>query len=285
MQSSIKGRLIDIGDAQLNVVTEGMGQPILVPTGCGTAYYRQTFAETLCEQYQLVYIEMRGTGFSTGSVGEATFATLADDIDAVREALGIPQAIVMGHSNHGSIVLEYAHKYPNNTAATISVASTPDFIRIFPLGGTTWEARATEAQKAMRSTLQAEFDALDLHGMSADEIALCDFRTLTPLAWMDPTIDLMPIFGGVPVGIADYLQIEDRAQKNWNFIPKLSAIATPVLVMSGRYDHFCPLEIWLECIDQLRDARLEVFENSAHNPQYEESEKFGSVLAGFLAEI
>jgi len=285
MSCSMKGRLINIGDVELNVFTEGSGQPILVPTGCGTEYYRQTFSEKLQDQFQLVYIEMRGTGYSTGSALGATFASLADDINAVREALGIQQAVLMGHSNHGSIVLEYALNHPKHTAAVISVASTPDFIRIFPLGGTAWETRATDTQKTIQAKLQADFDALDLQKLDADETALQGFMTLTPLAWMDPTTDVKHIFGGTPKGIADYLEVEDHAQKHWHFVPHLSKISAPVLVLSGQHDFFCPTKIWQEAIGQLPHGELEIFENSAHNPQYEESEKFDAAVTLFLSTL
>jgi len=284
--SESTSRRIPVGDAEIHVFTEGSGPPIVVPTGCGIEFYQHTFSRRLLETHTLLYVEMRGTGKSTGSPEGATYATLADDMAAVFRAINIDRAVVMGHSNHGAIALELGLRHPEHVAAIVSLASVPDFSRAFGVGTTRWEAEASESGKALLARKQAELQALDTAGMDPDELALRQYLALHPFVWNDPALDAGALWGGIPRGFASYMQSIIRPEAGrWSLVPSLGRIACPVLALNGRYDYICPVELWAESIGTLPRGRLEVFEHSGHNPQYEEADRFDAVLTEFLRSL
>jgi pimeloyl-ACP methyl ester carboxylesterase len=87
---------VDVKGARLWVEQDGDGIPVLVPTGGGVEFYRRTFSTALRRDFRFVFIEMRGTGGSSGSIAGATFASLADDVHAVARALALRRPFVMG---------------------------------------------------------------------------------------------------------------------------------------------------------------------------------------------
>ena len=188
---------------------------------------------------------MRGTGGSTGTVAGCTFASLADDVDQVRAAIGLDRAIVMGHSNHGCIALEHALRHPEHCAATLSVASGPDFSHTFSTGQARWDLEASAEQKAALARRQAEFEAIDKRGLNADETSIRNYQAVAPLVFRDLNVDAKSLWGEIPRGAGEYMQrviIQQGAE--WNLVPELPKIAAPVLAICGRYDYVCPVELW-----------------------------------------
>ncbi len=267
----------------LHVVDEGGdGPPVLVPTGAGYAFYQNTFSPALRERVRFIHVEMRGTGASAGTIEGATFASLADDVEAVRAAMGLGPVFVLGHSNHGCIALEYALRHGAHVAGVIAVGSGPDFSRAFSLGQELWAKRASAEAKARLAANLAAFEALDTATMSADDAMLRRYLALSPLGWRDPSFDAAPIWGGSPRGLAAYLAWMMAFGATWNLVPRLPEITVPVLALSGRHDYLCPAELWEDSIDRLPCGQLVVFENSAHNPQHEEAAAFDAALLAFV---
>ena len=273
---------VSIGDDVLHVVEQGDGLPVLVPTGGGSRFYRNTFSSHLTQSLRLIYVSMRGTDGSSGSVENLSFVSMADDLDRVRDALGCERIVVLGHSNHGCIAMEYARRHPQHTLAVLPIATTPDFTRSFSLGLERFEKEATTAQRANLARRREEFEALDKSKLDPDEVAIRNYVSLSPLGWRDLSLDIFALWGGIPTGAAAYLQALGKFGPTWNFVPHLHEIDVPVLVISGRYDYLCPVELWIESLHELPYGRLEVFESSAHNPQFEESDHFDSIVIDFV---
>lgn len=52
--------------------------------------------------------------------------TLADDIELIRKKLGFDQVIVMGHSGHAYMALEYAKRYPAHVSHLVMLCAGPN---------------------------------------------------------------------------------------------------------------------------------------------------------------
>jgi L-proline amide hydrolase len=71
--------------------------------------------------------------------------------------------------------------------------------------------------------------------------------------------------------------------KRWSIIGQLDRITVPVLLISGRHDEATPAVVQ-PFADGIKGARWEIFENSAHMPHVEETERCMQVIGDFLAE-
>ncbi len=278
--------LVDVGGAELCVEADRTdGVTVLVPSGAGNAFYRNTFSAALTTSLRFVYVDMRGTGRSTGRVDDTTtFASLADDLDVVRAALGLDRVVVLGHSNHGCIALEYALRHPAHVSAAVSVGSVPDFRDAFGIGGRRWEAESSPAAKADLAQRAAAFEACDLAAMDRDEQWVRRYVSMAPLAWRDANVDRWPVWDGVPRGAGAYIDWMVTHAATWNLVPRLAEITVPVLALCGRYDYLCPAALWEDAIDVMPTGRLVVFEDSGHNPQIEQQAEFDEALRAFLSE-
>jgi L-proline amide hydrolase len=67
-------------------------------------------------------------------------------------------------------------------------------------------------------------------------------------------------------------------------VDRLGTIDVPTLLISGRYDEATP-ETVQPFYDNIPDVRWELFDESSHMPQVEETDRFIATVDGFLAEI
>ena len=249
--------------------------------GRNRLFSRNTFSDRFVAELRVIYVEVRGTGDSTGTISGATFGSLADDLECVRAELDLGPVVVLGHSNHGCIALEYGLRYPESTRCVTSVASVPAGLGSVADGMGRWESEADEQRKANLATRQQELAELAAVGLSDDELAVRFQPAMTLLAWHDPLTDAWPLWNErAPVGFGAFIEwLQDQM---WAFDIRLTDIDVPVLAVSGRYDYLCPVERWTDRISQLPLGSLEVFEKSAHNPQIEERVRFDDVVIEFI---
>jgi proline iminopeptidase len=253
---------------------------VLVPTGAGVEFYRRTFSPALRRRFRFLFVEMRGTGGSTGTVTGATFGSLADDLEAVRVALDLGPAVVLGHSNHGCIALEHGLRHPEGNAGVISVASLLDGREAFAIGSRRWEAEASDSQRRALAEGMAAFAALAGAPMSDDERAIREYLSIAPLCWRDPEL-AWPCWGGFPGGAAHYFTWMRAAIPAFDATARIGGLRRPLLGIVGRTDYVCPLETWAAAAS-VSGVEVVCFESSSHNPQVEERARFDALVEGFI---
>jgi len=72
--------------------------------------------------------------------------------------------------------------------------------------------------------------------------------------------------------------------KDWDITARLGEIHNPTLVVCGRYDEATP--VLAETIHRgIPGSEWVIFENSAHFPHIEETERYLQVLGRFLSQV
>ena len=77
---------VSVPGADLFYSARGSGPACLVLTGIGTKPYERLTPPPLADRFRLVFVDLRGSGRSTGEPTELTFDVLARDLEAVRLA-------------------------------------------------------------------------------------------------------------------------------------------------------------------------------------------------------
>src|SRR5690606_21739685 len=110
----------------LHYTMQGFGKPVVVIGS--SSYYLKTFSRNLEKDVQMIYMDHRGFGHVNGEYNNNSFALekLVDDIEALRTHLDLDKIIILGHSGHGYIALEYGKKYPEFISHVVLVALSPD---------------------------------------------------------------------------------------------------------------------------------------------------------------
>ena len=123
-----------VGDVRLWYKVAGHGAkgapPLLFLHG-GPGYNSYSFeaqaGAALEQKLQVIYLDQRGSGRSERPWrGEYSIAALVDDIEALRQTLGVDKLALMGHSFGGTLALEYAARYPAHVAKMVLVSAASD---------------------------------------------------------------------------------------------------------------------------------------------------------------
>jgi pimeloyl-ACP methyl ester carboxylesterase len=72
-----------------------------------------------------VYVDLRGSGLSTGEPSQLTFDVLAGDLEAVRQDVGAERVVVLGYSILGALAIEYGRRRPVSVSHVITAGSSP----------------------------------------------------------------------------------------------------------------------------------------------------------------
>jgi pimeloyl-ACP methyl ester carboxylesterase len=111
----VEGRRVAIIDAI------GAGAPLLcVPGGPGYGGDQLSRLGGLSAERTLLRLNLRGAGLSDRPAsGSYSFDEYADDVEVVRQHLGIDRIDLFGHAHGGMVVAAYAHRFPERTGHVV----------------------------------------------------------------------------------------------------------------------------------------------------------------------
>jgi proline iminopeptidase len=266
----------------LRYLVEGCGTPVLVVGS--SVFYPRTFSRRLREACALAFADLRHFGEvgPGSSVGEVSFEVYAEDIERLRAAIGFETTVIVGHSHHGCMALEYARRYPERVTHVVMIATPPVNVeRTMAAAAAYWTEHASMARKAVLERTQRALDP-DRTGEAASGVAFVRrYVADGPRYWRDPYYDAAPLWEGVPIDMAAvsaFRALFARYELRWDS----REMPAPVLVVTGRYDYVVPPTLWEAVLPELPGVTQHRFDESGHTPQLEEPERFDAVLLGWL---
>ena len=274
---------IDAGGFTLQYLIEGSGPPTIV---IGSAlYYPRVFSKQLREHLRLVFLDHRGFARAPATIDPASFklATVVDDIERARQALGLGRVMVIGHSGHSYMALEYGKRYPDNVSHVVMIGIAPD------LSAGSVEAAARYWSESVSPERKALFEA-NLQRLPDEELAHLPLseRFITAYIrngakiWFDPKFDSTPLWEGVELNEV-FEHIWGEVFPAIDITESLDALERPVFLALGRYDFLvAPPSSWDRVRPSFKDLTVRVFERSGHTPQFEEAGLFDAELLGWL---
>ena len=115
--------LVSVNGTRLFVHREGSGEPAIVIHGGPVLdhSYLQPYLAPLGDELELVFYDQRLSGRSDGVVDSASVRlnTFVDDIEALREALGLGRVHLIAHSWGGLLAMKYATAHPGQLRSLI----------------------------------------------------------------------------------------------------------------------------------------------------------------------
>lgn len=98
----------------------GKGEPLVLIGGSSLVRRQWDFlVPILQDHFKVILYDQRGAGLSDRSPEGITVEQWADDLKAVLDEIGVTKAHIFGTSNGSFIVIRFAAKYPERTAAII----------------------------------------------------------------------------------------------------------------------------------------------------------------------
>jgi proline iminopeptidase len=274
---------VNVDGCELTYVREGHGPSILV---IGSAnYYQKTCSPRLRQHFDLIFTDARHVvpGYAPGSdaLQQLTLDTFADDVEAIRQHLGVDRIAVLGHSVHAQIALAYARKYAPQTSHLILVSGVPYAMAEFAEEAQRfWQEHASPERKAIFETNVKDL-AARLAAAPATRSFAVTYCAHGPLYWAEPAYDAAPFLEGLENGPAfDWLfaLLPSRADVR----RALEHILVPSLLVLGRLDFAVPYGLWEELIAGLDHFTYVLLPEDSHNPHAESPERFDPELIAWL---
>lgn len=262
----------------------GTGLPLLaVHGGPGLPHNYLRSLERLADEREVIFWDQLGCGNSKclSNPHLWTMQRSVAEMDAVVRELGLDRFHVFGNSWGGMMAQQYALDVKSGAVSlTISnsIASIPEFSKMVArlkseLDPTTQSA--IDRHEAAGTTSSAEYQAAI---RTWNETYLCRVRPwpteLQEAFRRSGTEIFETMFGSSDFHIVGTI-------RSWDVFDRLSEIALPTLVLSGRYDECVPEHMW-EMHQRIAGSQFEFFESSAHMPFIEEPGRFDSVMRDFL---
>lgn len=242
----------------------------------GDHSYYKPWLSPLTDKMQLVYIDHRGQGRSARGPRETyTLENNVEDLEALRQYLGLDKIVLLGASYGGMVALSYAVRYPHNVSHLLAIVTTPHS-GFLDRAKEILAERGTDEQKAVAEKLWT--------GSFADDEELRHFfEVMGPMYSLkhDPekAVDDLTrsIFSADAIneGFGGFL-------RKYDVTSELHKISAPTLVIGAAHDWICAPEFSREIANKIPNADLRIFERSAHSVITDEHEAFLDVIRGFI---
>lgn len=263
--------------AKIYYEDHGNGRPILLVHGwlCSSRFWQKNVSE-LGREFRVVTFDLRGHGNSSKILAGHTVRQYARDLREVVEHLGLQDAVLVGWSLGGSVVLSYRQQYAHDTClrGLAVVDSCP-----FPFSAADWNSHTLRGYNLER--MHATFAAL----RAGPRKFAVDFThrmfKQTPsgadVDWVVAEMMKVPPWIGEAI-YSDFVTCDlDKG---------LPEIKLPVLVCtadSGVFPHGIAMGRALAA--QVPRGTYTPFEDAGHMLFYEQPQKFNAVLANFMKSL
>jgi proline iminopeptidase len=290
---------VDSNGAMIYYKMIGRGTPLLLAHGGpGASHdYLLPYLLPLMRTHKLIFIDERGSGRSSKieDVKQYTVANNVEDIENVRNALGLGKIALLGHSAGGVLAQAYALKYQQHLSHLIlgsTFASTKELNECL-----------ADMKANMTPEDRARVDALESAGLFGKGAAWERGRypeEYAKLAWgpgyfpylyqnhPDPNYD--PMGGNTSTSWDLYREmwgshgefIVDGNLKEVEYLDRLSTIKVPTLILVGDHDESDP-RMSKEMQSKIAGSKLVIFPKSGHMTFVDQPTMFINSVNEFLA--
>ncbi len=230
----------------------------------------------LSEIAQLVYFDHRGHGRSArGNPETYTLDNNVEDLEALRQHLGLERIGLLGFSYGGMVALTYASRYPHRVSQLIPVVTAADS-RFLALAQAKLAQEGTSEQQAIAQLL---WDGTFTSEQQLQEY----FQLLGPLYSL--TFDLeksMDAWRRVIFNPEAINQAFGGFLKTYDIRAELPQISAPTLVIGAEQDWICPPQFSREIAQAIPNARLEIVPNSGHSIRADAPEILLELASNFM---
>lgn len=282
MEESERGYIQVDENCKLYVEQEGKGEPIVLLHGGpgATHHYFHPHFSKLADSARVISYDQRGCGLSDRNKGDGySIDQAVDDLENLRKSLGIDRWTVLGHSYGGLLAQNYAKKYPQSCKGLVLTCASPGVLNLESgrdgtflseeesrkIGSIHSNSNLTEPQKVYNAFLNGDWKRQNLYKPTKEEAARfalyewdhdSDFRN--SIGQEADSCDLEGVFEGCSI---------------------------PTLIAEGGQDMTWNKDKPEKFQQNHPNAKMVMFENSAHNPFQDEPERFFDELKGFLDRL
>jgi len=272
---------IEIDGSKLEYVVEGDGIPCLVIGS--SVYYPKTFSKDLKKHLKMYFVDMRWFAKERGTIRNDSFSinTIINDIEQIRKYFNLKDPIIMGHSIHGTIAMEYAKKYPDSLSALVMIGSPNIYGNetYAQMTAIAWETASKKRKELQKNNWSALYKIKD--NFTDAELIVEEYCTMAPTYWFNPTYDSRWLWEDMTIHADLIHHLYGRVFSNYFMFGDLQVAPVPTLAVLGKHDYAIPPLLW-ERDKNVKNLTIKILKHSGHTPQLEESEIFNEELLQWL---
>lgn len=230
----------------------------------------------LTDVAQLVYVDHRGCGRSApGNPADYTLDNNIDDLDALREHLGLERISVLGSSYGGMVALGYVLKYPRRVANLVLVCTAPSYQFIDDARRHVEEHGTPDQKRVCRRLWAGEFESLEQLREYYEIMGPMYSTTYQPEDFATGWNRGRRSFEALNRGFGDFL-------RTFDYTKRLAEIRCPTLVIGAAHDWICAPHHSRLIAERIPRAHLKIFANSGHSVGSDENAAYLQAIRGFL---
>jgi len=261
---------IELNGIQFNYVRQGSGDHAIVIGS--SVYYPKAFSDSLKSKFDMIFVDSRhflpNYNPSDKELAALNLTTWAEDIEAARIKLNLGKIILIGHSVHAQIALEYATMFPDNINELILICGVPySFEQLSAKANEYWEKEADDSRKATLKLRLLKQDSI-MQATPANKQFSVSYDLNAPLYWVDSNYDASDLLSGLLTSPKAFGKLFNSVPTKQEVISKLQNLKMPTLVISGKLDFACPHTEWEEVIKNT-SIDYKLMTNASHNPHTE----------------
>ncbi len=252
----------------LHYSEQGQGLPVVLLHGYPfSSVIWQTQQQGLSDHYRVITPDLRGHGQSPAPEGVYDMETMARDVLALLDSLGVEKAAIIGHSMGGYVTFALWRLAKDRFAALGLVCSQAS-----PDSDDTRQGRYKTAEKVFgegsQVVAQAMTPRLFAPNTPEDEPMMEQIRTI--------------ILNTRPSGIIGTLKGMAARPDSTDLLPEINV---PVLILTGDKDQIIPPQKAEKMAAAVPSATLATIENAGHLPMLEQPQATTMAIRNFLDEL
>jgi proline iminopeptidase len=264
---------------QLAYHVHGAGDPLVcLPGGPTDAGYLGDLGG-LSAHRRLILLDLRGTGRSATPDDPASYRCdrLVDDVEALREHLGLSRMDLLGHSGGTNIAVRYAASYPANIGKLVLITPSSSAVGITITGAMRRELAQLRKDEPWFPAAYAALVALT-EGTGSDREAIA------PFFWgrWDAAAQQHPATRPPSNAEAVAHFAAEGAFDPATTRAALAAHEGPVLLLAGEFDLNSPPPAVAELAGLFPAATLVVQPAAGHYPWVDDADQFLAAATAFL---
>jgi proline iminopeptidase len=279
-------------DGKYNVWTKKVGtgaiKVLLLHGGPGFGHeYLECFESFLPPAGIEIYYYSQLGNFNSDQPDDTSLWTVdryREEVEQVRQGLGLENFYLFGHSWGGMLAMEYALKYQQHLKGVVisnmvaSIDSYAKYVNQLRAAFPSDIVAKMEKYEKKGDYYAPEYEELMFNTVYAQHVCRLD-------PWPEPLIRSLTHFNmqiyNVMQGPNEFVIMGNF--KDWNVWDKLPAIQTPTLVLGANYDTMNPDDI-KRMASMMPSARAYICEGS-HMSMYDDQQNYFNALVKFLKEV
>ena len=278
-------KTVPVGDIEIACTIVGEGTPLVVlhgAIGLGSTYMRAL--DPWGDELQLIHYDQRGSGNTpVGDVQRVSFAGGVEDLEGLRQGLGLGRIQVLGHSAGAYLAALYAAEHPATTAAVVLLNPGPPLApALMKRFGKTMSSRRTPDDDTARKAIE---ESKDFKAGQPQALERHQLNTFIPFFKERATVEQVSL-GFTEITAANVQQGPQRMMGSLGVldpIRKFAGIEAPTLVVHSELDPI-PSEWSRFLAASIPNADFALIEGGSHFPMVEDTEQLRTTVMPWLSK-